>query len=118
MDKRTYLVSKGLAKANARGRFSREGTAEIKQMQATGFVFDEVLKVATSVVVEVEQEVKLRDLGEELLGFTQGGWSIGFSNCRACGKNINVCPCVDGIVAPAIIESLPNDSPARIVRKR
>lgn len=50
MKAREYLVEKGLAKAGARGRFSREGKAALIEAVANGVVFDDWPKEEITVV--------------------------------------------------------------------
>jgi len=118
MNKREWLVRKGLAKANSRGRFSTAAKEALRKAEADGVVFDTSAPVTARLLTVPEDiEPPVRDIGDELEGWTRGGFSFAFSNCRACGKNINYCKCSDGIVAPAIIEALPKGSPARIARR-
>ena len=112
MTKREWLISKGLAK-NSRGKFSKEAKAALEEAEKSGVVFTEKEVVEKP---ETEQEPPVRNLGEELICYTRGGYEFVFSNCRACGKHINWCKCPT-IIAPAIAESLPKNSPAIIVRK-
>jgi len=125
--KREWLVSKGLAKEGARGRFSLAAKQALEDAEKSGVTFNDVKVVKqkpetvnnplTPTDIQIIVEKPVRNLGEELLGYTRGGYKFGFSNCRACGKNINYCKCTDGIVAPEIIDELRKGSQERIVRK-
>lgn len=127
--KREWLVSKGLATKGTRGRFSLTALDAIKQAEKDGMVFsDNKYKPVKNIKPNYSNtrkflpeeefvEPPVRDLGEELVGYTRGGFVFAFSTCRACGKGINYCKC-SHILAPAIMESLPEDSPAIIVRKK
>lgn len=124
MNKRDYLVSKGLAKPG-RGRLSREAHVELERAIADGMVFDDDKPAKPIKVAKVEENVappvvtesneplptirtpKVRDIGErDLIGFTKEGWRVSFITCRRCGLHANFCSCHDGLLPPSIVETL------------
>lgn len=109
MNKREYLIGLGLA--GERGRLSKAAKAAITDAEASGTVFDTNM----TPVKEIVPETPVRDLGEDLVCYTRGGYIYAFDTCRMCKKNINYCRC-DFIAAPALADKLPANSPARIVR--
>lgn len=123
MNKRDYLVSKGLAKPG-RGRLSREAHIEIERAIADGMVFDDVEKPKKPAKIEAVSEdppvvtesnrpiptvvtPRVRDIGErDLIGYTKEGWRVSFITCRRCGLHANFCSCHDGLLPPSIVETL------------
>lgn len=118
MIKREYLVSLGLCNPGSRGRLSKDAKTALADAIKLGIIFDDLTGTELEEVGDIIEPPKpVRDLGEEIIGYTRGGYVFPFTHCRACGKGINFCLC-SHITAPAIIENLPDDSPAIIVRSR
>jgi hypothetical protein len=115
MNKREYLVSKNLAKPG-RGKFSRAAHAELQRATAAGVVFDDgpaavvveaTVELPNPTVIEPIVTVKVRDIGnDDLVGFTEQGWRVGFTCCRRCGMHANFCNCREGLLPPSIVETL------------
>jgi len=114
VSKREFLEKNGLSKPGLKGRFSVAGAIAIKKEEEKGTVFSEYVPVTIGFE---ELEPPVRDLGEDIWGYTRGDFVFAFSSCRDCGRNINYCKC-SHILAPSIVERLPAGSPAIVRRKR
>lgn len=110
--RKEYAVGLGLAKPG-RGRLSKEAWEAIHAAEADGMQFADkkppTVTQSNIVNVKPEPRVKVRDIGEKLVGYTVEGWAVGFDNCRRCHKHANYCTCRDGILAPSIVVRV--DSP-------
>ena len=123
MNKREYLVSKGLAKPG-RGRFSREALAALRQAELDGIEFDDGQPRVPEAHAEAAEQptvyepvvtAKVRDIGESnLFGYTKEGWKVGFVTCRRCHMHANYCNCSQGLLPPSIVETIDPDSLAMI----
>lgn len=106
--RKEYAVSLGLA-SPGRGRMSKEAHEAIRAAEAEGMVFADKAAPKPVELVNVKTikpEVKVRDIGKQLTGYTEEGWAVGFSNCRRCHKHANYCQCADGILTPSIVVTL------------
>jgi hypothetical protein len=109
--RKEYAVGLGLAKPG-RGRLSKEAWAAIHKAEQEGMEFSDksapVVKEPVNVVPKMvtKPSVKVRDIGTQLIGYTEEGWSVGFTNCRRCHQHANYCTCKQGILAPSIVVTL------------
>jgi hypothetical protein len=115
--RKEYAVGLGLAKPG-RGRLSKDAWAAIHKAEQEGMQFSDksqpVVKEPINVVPKMvtKPSVKVRDIGTQLIGYTQEGWAVGFTNCRRCHQHANYCNCKQGILTPSIVVTLDKDSAA------
>jgi hypothetical protein len=131
---REYLASKGLAIAGSRGRFSREGKAELERARGAGVEFSD----SRMVITEVDEWINpdslpatfpplreypvLRDLSV-IQGYSPEGHLVSSGLCFKCARHVSRCPCSQGITASPIVDrwtkehkkyGAPIDSPSQV----
>jgi hypothetical protein len=109
--RREYLagLNPPLAKAKARGRLSREATAEIERAIASGMKFSDVHKnvengeetllvtdPGPAVYKPFPPQPEQRSIGR-MVGYDSDGHKISSDICFRCKYHVNLCSCPAGI---------------------
>jgi len=123
MDKREWLISKGLAKPG-RGRFSREALAAL---EASGLTFDSVTGINTDGIeyklepeapppsVAMAPDINVPPIERDELtrkGLDDAGHVIEYSTCSRCHSSIIYCHCPNGPKAPRYVVKALDPTPA------
>lgn len=107
MKKRDWLIERGLA-SPGRGRFSYEAQEAIEAAERDGVVFDDRPTVHNWTVKKAPVKTKYRSVGI-LIGYTEKGWRVEFTNCSKCGEHADFCGC-DQLGLPYIVKTLDESS--------
>lgn len=105
MNKREWLISRGLAKPG-RGRLSKEAHDALAEAERNGVEFDEGQAVEEWKPAPTVPYTKTRLIRRHLIGYTEEGWEVGFDTCRRCALYVNYCNCKEGILTPSIVVTL------------
>ena len=123
MDKREWLISKGLAKPG-RGRFSREALAALAE---SGLTFDSVTGINTDGIeyklepeapppsVAMAPDINVPPIERDELtrkGLDDAGHVIEYSTCSRCHSSIIYCHCPNGPKAPRYVVKALDPTPA------